>query len=184
MPTYRLNRPTYRLNRPTYRLNRPTYRLNRPTYRSNKPTYRLNETKSAAVCRNSRFKSSYTSSTLDLTFEKLHLCDENKKVHRIILSRFLYIQQIRIKTGHGQRPYSSPKSVMYTNNSYNVACLNFRLITLGPNSKCQMGYPLPHPPRSLRLVSRLRRFIHYLGPPLDIHIYRQTDRQIYVRTDR
>ena len=31
---------------------------------------------------------------------KLYLCDEYKNIHRITLSRFLYFQQIRIKTGH------------------------------------------------------------------------------------
>ena len=57
-----------------------------------------------------------------------------KKIHRFILSRFLYIQQIRIKTGHGQRLYSSQKSVLYTDNTYDVASLNFGSITLGLNS--------------------------------------------------
>ena len=64
----------------------------------------------------------------------LYLCDEYKKIHMTALSRFLYFQQIRIKTGNGQRPYSSRKSVLYTENSYDVACLNFGFITLGPNS--------------------------------------------------
>ena len=73
----------------------------------------------------------------------------------------------------------------YTENSYDVACLNFGLNTLGSNSlntrlwvsqntpfqvSCLQnvkwvgrGYPLLPPSRGA--VSCLRLFIHYLGPP-------------------
>ena len=60
----------------------------------------VNKTNSASFCRNSRLKSSFISSNVNLTFE-INLFDEYVKILRTTLSRFIYFQQIGIKTGHG-----------------------------------------------------------------------------------
>ena len=91
----------------------------------------VNETKSAAFCRNSRLKSkfdirSYTYMT-------------NTRKYTGLLYHDYYIFSKSVL----KRDMASRKSVLYMENSYDVACLKFGLITLGPNSLKSTDYGCP-----------------------------------------